>query len=295
MPILNFVRKGNFEKAAESKKGENGLIEDRVNKRALVITWFLVSLPTLSGNLDHITPLTTMCFLLMYSGINCSCFLLSVTGAAGFRPTFKFYHWSISALGFIWCLCLALIIDATMACLALILFLCILMYNNKMKEAGRVETRRDFGDVFDSVKFSVLTGTLNSLSATTTHDLNAKNWRPQLLTFVDMDRHGMPTNLHLLSLASQMSKGKGINIVVGVILRDLLSASLKECQGMDKESTIETIAKSKNVLQQLMVHERLDGFSEVSVTTREGNDRVPHFMSYLCLPHSTHSLTFLTP
>ena len=116
MPILNFVRKENFEKVAESKKVEVGLIEERVNKRALVITWFLVSLPTLSGNLDHITPLTTMCFLLMYSGINFSCFLLSVTGAANFRPSFKFYHWSISALGFIWCLCLALIIDATMAC-----------------------------------------------------------------------------------------------------------------------------------------------------------------------------------
>ena len=76
-----------------------------------------------SGNLDHITPLATMCFLLMYAGINCCCFLLGFIQAPGFRPTFKYFHWSVSLVGCLWCLGLALVIDGDMAIFTALLFL----------------------------------------------------------------------------------------------------------------------------------------------------------------------------
>lgn len=255
--------------------------EESVNRRALRLTWLLVSLPTLTGNLDHISPLMTMCYLLMYAGINCSCFLLGIIDSPGFRPTFRYFHWSISLLGFGWCLCLALVIDAAMACLALALFLVLLSYNNKM-----VEKRRDWGDVFDSVKYNVLTGALTSLSNSTTHDLNAKNWRPQLLTFVDMDAKGMPnnSNLNILNLAKQLKKGKGINIVVGIILRDFLCGNqhetwqLEGCHGMENENMAGVVMKSKEILQHQMAQKELTGFAEVSVTTRQG----VFFFWYFC-------------
>ena len=65
------------------------------------------------------------------------------------------------------------------------------------------EKHTDWGDVFDSIKYNVVTNTLNSLNHTTTSDLNAKNWRPQLLTLMDLDSDGLPKKMFLLSLVSQ--------------------------------------------------------------------------------------------
>ena len=271
MPILNFIRRGAFASTKHDLLGKGPDMQKVgvANKRALVLTWALVSLQTLlAGSLEGISPLMTMCYLLMYAGINFSCFLLGIIQSPGFRPTFKYFHWSISLFGFLWCLGLALIIEPAMLCLALAMFLILLTYNAKM-----IEKRKDFGDVFDSLKYNVVTQTLQSLSNTTTSDLNAKNWRPQLLTFVDMNSFGLPTNLYLLSLAAQLKKGKGINIVCGLILRDLCQGQNQlesHLQGMEDENIVEIISKGKEALQSHMVHEKMDGFPQVSITTRGG-------------------------
>ena len=51
------------------------------------------------GNLDLITPTVTMFFLLCYTGVNLSCFLLDLLDAPSWRPRWKFHHWSFSLLG----------------------------------------------------------------------------------------------------------------------------------------------------------------------------------------------------
>ena len=131
------------------------------------------------------------------------------------------------------------------------------------------EKQKDWGDVFDSVKYNLVTKTLSSLSHTTTSDLNAKNWRPQLLTLMDLDSAGLPKKVHLLSLASQLKKAKGINIVVGTLIRDASGPSTS-LVGMEDEQMCNAITKSKNALHQCMAREQLDGFAVVSATTREG-------------------------
>ena len=273
MPILKFIRKGRIisGSAKQDLLGKGHDLENTgvVNKRALVLTWALVSIQTLlAGNLEGISPLMTMCYLLMYAGINFSCFLLGVIQPPGFRPTFKYFHWGVSLIGFLWCLGFALIIEPVMLCLALAMFLILLTYNSNM-----IEKRKDFGDVFDSLKYNVVTQTLQSLSNTTTADLNAKNWRPQLLTFVDMNSFGLPTNLYLLSLATQLKGGKGINIVVGLILRDLCQGQTQldgHHQGMEDEHIGEVLSEGKESLRSYMMHEKMDGFPQVSITTRGG-------------------------
>ena len=128
------------------------------------------------------------------------------------------------------------------------------------------EKQKDWGDVFDSVKYNVVTNTLNSLSHTTTNDLNAKNWRPQLLTLMDLDSAGLPNKVFLLSLASQFRKAKGINIVVGTLVRD----NSIESPGMENEELCNSVSKSRNALHQCMTREQLEGFPVVSATTRNG-------------------------
>ena len=71
---------------------------------ALLLTWFVASVPCLAGNLDAITPIITMFFLLMYATINVSCFAVAFLGTPGFRPTWRCFHWSSACLGCLLCL-----------------------------------------------------------------------------------------------------------------------------------------------------------------------------------------------
>lgn len=274
MPILRFLLEEdqiNVSRQQDGRKKVDDISDDgeeedeeRQPRRSLWLTWLLVSLLTLSGNLDHISPLTTMFFLLMYAGINISCFLLGVIKSPGFRPTFQRFHWSVSLFGSIWCLGLAIVIDIGMALLAIGLFALILLYNKKM-----VVKRRDWGDVFDSVKYNVVTEALRALSHTTTNDLNAKNWRPQLITFVGVNDTGRPEDIHILSLSSQLKMGKGINIIVGLLKCDeedeiVPSNSICSRFGMENAEQYQALSKSKDMLHWYMTQERIEGFVEVS-------------------------------
>jgi len=256
--------------------------------------------PTLAGNLDHITPIVTMSYLLMYAGINLSCFLLGFLKSPGFRPTFRYFHWSISLIGCVWCLGLAIIISWTMALATIVLVIILYVYNKKQK------SEKDWGDVGDSIRYNVVTNTLRELTGTTTEHFHAKNWRPQLLTFVDTDDCGNPTNLHVLSLASQLKLGRGINMVVSIMQRDRLSPANDQVQpsnaamlGMDftggkivstdpmltsssgtgggcfdQFEIVELVRHSKVLLQRHMQRENMDGFAEVAATSHSLSEAV---------------------
>lgn len=56
------------------------------------------------GNLDYITPVITMFFLLCYCGVNLSCFLLDLLDAPSWRPRWRFHHWGTSLLGAVLCI-----------------------------------------------------------------------------------------------------------------------------------------------------------------------------------------------
>lgn len=57
-------------------------------------------------------------------------------------------------------------------------------------------------------------------------EFHAKNWRPQLLTIVDVDCQGAPLNLHVLYIAAQLQQmGRGINVVISIIDRSPASLS----------------------------------------------------------------------
>lgn len=67
-----------------SEKSED--VEYENSKRAVWFSWAIASLGTLLGNIDRITPILTMFYLMMYGGINLCCFLLAWVDSPGFRP-----------------------------------------------------------------------------------------------------------------------------------------------------------------------------------------------------------------
>ena len=270
VPMLRYLGLRSSNVSTHSGTEEDTVESASVSKKYVWITWFIASVPTLAGNLDHITPVVTMFYLLMYSGINLSCFVVGVLKSPGFRPTFKYFHWSLSLLGFVWCLGLALVINWPIALAAMGLFT--LLYGCNKRH--RMTTHRNWGDVGNSIRYTIVTALLRKLTGTTTEQFHAKNWRPQILTVVDTnpEKNNAPMNLHVLSLAGHLKKGRGINMVVSVVRGtpqangednvDGNSGSL----GFDSPGTCRLVTTVKSRLLRHMAREEMDGFAEVAAT-----------------------------
>ncbi len=56
---------------------------------ALILTTAIALSGVAVANLDQIAGLTTSFFLLNYTVVNWTCFVLSITGAPNFRPTWR--------------------------------------------------------------------------------------------------------------------------------------------------------------------------------------------------------------
>jgi solute carrier family 12 (potassium/chloride transporter), member 4/6 len=247
LPFLSWV------KPASAEEGPS---------RAIWFTWLLASLPALAGNLDAITPLVTMFFLLMYAGINLSCFLLGFLKSPGFRPTFKYFHWSASLLGFVWCLALVVLVSPWYMCVSVMVIIMILYLYTKKQQA-----RKDWGDVGNAIRYAVATATLSALSGSSMNDFHAKNWRPQVLTVVDTDDRGNPINLHVVALAKQLKHGGGgIHMVTSI---------MRSQRGLERYATCELMAKSKRLLEGHMeIKGMQDCFAQSVATTSTTSEAV---------------------
>jgi potassium/chloride transporter 4/5/6 len=215
--------------------------------RALMLTWIIASLPVLAGTLDFITPIITLFFLLMYAGINLCCFVLAILKAPGFRPTFKYFHWSLSLFGFVWCLGLGFVIDAYVTIVAIFLFVGLYAY---IRTQGAV---KEWGDSIRGLRYGLARDELLALNVK--DNFHAKNWRPQILTFVETDGNGNPQNMSVLSVLSQMKKGRGLAMIMSLVKGDVL----------DKE-VCEKAKDNRAILKVHMNQEEIKGFVEVLPT-----------------------------
>ena len=73
----------------------------------------------LIGNVDAIAPLLSMFFLMCYGFVNLACALQSLLKTPMWRPQFKYYHWSLSILGGVSCLCIMFMSSVFFALIAM--------------------------------------------------------------------------------------------------------------------------------------------------------------------------------
>ncbi|KAF3214440.1 hypothetical protein TWF679_004814 [Orbilia oligospora] len=64
-----------------------------------IIFTFLVAQLTLLANINQIASFVTMTYLLTFLAINLACFLLKVSAAPNFRPSFNYFRWWTAAIG----------------------------------------------------------------------------------------------------------------------------------------------------------------------------------------------------
>jgi potassium/chloride transporter 4/5/6 len=221
---------------------------DQNPSKAIWLTYAIASVPCLAGNLDYITPLVTLFFLVMYTSVNFSAFLLSFLKSPGFRPTWKYFSWWTALLGTTWCFVLMVLINWYITIIVLFLVGCLFLYI-KSKHA-----QRDWGDSTSGLKFSIIRSTLNSLtSSSITH---AKNWRPQALVVLKMDKSGEITDTDLLNFAGQMKKARGLSIFIGCIEGDPIK-------------DIGCVAAAEEKLVTHLKDSSITGFSRVILVNRQ--------------------------
>lgn len=97
-------------------------------RRALLLTLVIAEGITLIGSLDVVAPVVTMLYLICYLFVNLSTTLLGFLKEPNWRPTWRFYHWSVSFIGATICLVYMFLLNWYVALIALFVMLCLYFY-----------------------------------------------------------------------------------------------------------------------------------------------------------------------
>ena len=136
--------------------------------RCVVVTALITTGCCLGGNLDVITPIITMFFLICYLGVNASCALLSHMNMPSWRPRFRYYHWSLSLVGAIFCLAIMLIISWVFTVVSFGVAALVYAYVSSQPTV-------DWGDGMKSMRIRIAISSMLSLGGESIHP---KNWYP---------------------------------------------------------------------------------------------------------------------
>ncbi|KAF4677520.1 hypothetical protein FOL47_000908 [Perkinsus chesapeaki] len=193
---------------------------------SLLLATFICTCAILIGEINAIAPILTMCFLMCYLCVNISCCLLHLLGDPDWRPTFRYYHWTISLVGAVQCIVLMIAISWLAAVIAFAFAGCVFMLasHNAQNTSG--------GDVLQGLRYRIARNTLRWMNSDTS---NSRAWRPQLLVLTgvtvdhtDAGQEGAAIELHhiqLVHLANQLKYGRGMFIVGAIVESSQLSPS----------------------------------------------------------------------
>lgn len=176
--------------------------EDSPPIKALWFTALLVALPTLGGNLDRVSPYATIFYLLMYAGINMSTCISGFVRPPGFRPTFRYFHWSVSFVGFIWCLGLGFCISVVGTFVSM---LALLLMHGYIKKARRLaKSGIKWGTLGSAVRYNIVSSALNSL-AKSAATASTDSYPSEVILSMSEEGRGMGRSPSFLSDGSVVS------------------------------------------------------------------------------------------
>lgn len=217
----------------------------------ILLTFAMVSVPCLAGNLNHIALYCTLFLLLLYTVVNFACFLVTVLKTPGFRPQFRYYSWHTAMIGFMLCFAMMMIVSYYRAVVFWAFFAAVTVF------ISRSAARNNWGDALAGLMFQQARNLLLYMDEKRMRE--STNWRPQILVFVSafgVQHSGPPTtfvNSPLLRLAGQMKKARGLTIASCIL------------EGDPSDYKQETLSDVKSDLQELLVKEGVVGFVRVGV------------------------------
>uniref|UniRef100_A0A0D6R1J8 Cation-chloride cotransporter 1 n=1 Tax=Araucaria cunninghamii TaxID=56994 RepID=A0A0D6R1J8_ARACU len=233
---------------------------------ATLFTAFICGFCVVLGNLDLITPVITMFFLLCYAGVNLSCFLLDLLDAPSWRPRWKFHHWSLSLLGATLCIVIMFLISWAFTIISLALATLLYYYVSIQGKAG------DWGDGFKSAYFQLALRSLRSLGANQVHP---KNWYPIPLVFCrpwGKLPENVPCHPKLADFANCMKKkGRGMSIFVSILDGDYNEKAEEAKIACRQLSTYIDYKNCEGVAEIIVAENMQQGFRGIVQTMGLGN------------------------
>jgi amino acid transporter len=222
---------------------------------ALLASGVLCACAIAIGQLNSVAPVLTMFFLMCYTCVNLSCAILRVVQDPNWRPSFRYYHWSISLLGASLCIWMMFAINWMYASVALVFCLSIFAYATHNSHEVK------WGDGFQGVKFQLAKNILINIDSTT----HTKNWRPQILvvTAANQEEHGKGglclEGPQILDFVSQLKGGRGITIVGAICNEDPRQAG----PFVSKDVKQDKSAGARQALQGMLQTHHIKGFSHL--------------------------------
>lgn len=233
---------------------------------ATLFTMLICAGCVIFGNLDLITPVITMFFLMCYGGVNLSCFLLDLLDAPSWRPRWKFHHWSLSLVGALLCMAIMFLISWSFTVVSLALA-SLLYYYVSIKGKGG-----DWGDGFKSAYFQLALRSLRSLGANQVHP---KNWYPIPLIVCrpwGSLPQDVPCHPKLADFANCMKKkGRGMSIFLSIIDGDYREKAEEARHACKLLSTYIDYKNCEGVGEIIVANNMQEGFRGVIQTMGLGN------------------------
>jgi solute carrier family 12 (potassium/chloride transporters), member 9 len=180
---------------------------------AIIVTYIFAQL-TMLFDVNRIASFITMAYLMTFLVTNLACFLLKISSAPNFRPSFRYFNWWTAAAGAIACATVMFLVDGIAASGAvgiLVVIFLLIHYTTPPKS---------WGDVSQSLIYHQVRKYLLRLK----HE-HVKFWRPQILLFVNDPRRGYK----LIQFCNSLKKG-ALFILGHVIVTSNFGASVPEAR-----------------------------------------------------------------
>ena len=233
---------------------------------ALGVTVAFCLVASMIGSLDLVAPLLSICFLSAYAALNFATFALGLTKAPSWRPTWRYFHWSLGLAGFLVCTVLAFVIRWYFALVAVALLGALVAY---IETAG---VRVDWGSALGGIRLDLATSAMLDLAHERKH---SSNWRPQLLClpgwpYVDgalenetpeskdelaLEAAKVRRGDALLGVAAQLKKGRGLCVVA-----EIERGNLSRDRGVSRR-----VGEAREALERRLAACRVRGFPHVLV------------------------------
>ncbi|KAF2810067.1 uncharacterized protein BDZ99DRAFT_303231 [Mytilinidion resinicola] len=158
---------------------------------AIFITYVVAQLTMLS-DINQIASFITMTYLMTFLVTNLACFLLKISSAPNFRPSFHYFNWLTAAIGTVVSGATMFFVDQyyASACVAILIILFLLIHYTTPP--------KPWGDVSQSLIYHQVRKYLLRL-----RQEHVKFWRPQILLFVNDPRR----QYKLIQFCNSLKKG----------------------------------------------------------------------------------------
>lgn len=180
---------------------------------AVIVTYVVAQL-TMLADINSIASFVTMAYLMTFLVTNLACFLLTISSAPNFRPSFHYFNWWTAGFGALICGISMFFVDSLYAagCVSILIIIFLIIHYTTPPKS--------WGDVSQSLIYHQVRKYLLRLKQE-----HVKFWRPQILLFVNDPRR----QYELIQFCNSLKKG-ALFILGHVIVSDDFAHAVPEAR-----------------------------------------------------------------